>query len=407
MTAHDYVLQHWKDTVRTPGVDDTQSFVKLPKPFTTPTAGDYFKNFYYWDTYFTNVGLLTDGLTEQAENNLDIMAFFVEKIGYVPNADHFLNGSQPPFFTRGVYDLYEKTKDKRVISKFKDAVISELAFWDGDRTLSVGLSQYRTNRPASKLDGDYEYFVNRVGGLTETEKQIPPHKLARDFLAIGESGWDCNARFKTDTNRFATYDFAALDLNCILYDAESKISFMCAEVGDNANAERFLTKSRKRKSLIESFMKDRKTGVYYDYDYKADKLSTVLSAASLFPYAFGVSNDAAACEKIFKRLDLPHGLSTAEYRGNDLYFQWDYPNMWAPIVYAAYLALKNTGNIEHAKKLKNQYLDTVESVYNETGKLWEKYDAATGKVSTSIEYETPPMMGWTAAVYEYLYNEKI
>ena len=40
-------------------------------------------------------------------------------------------------------------------------------------------------------------------------------------------------------------------------------------------------------------------------------------------------------------------------------------------------------------------------IFNETGRLWEKYDALTGKIAVTSEYETMPMMGWTAAVYRY------
>jgi len=40
-------------------------------------------------------------------------------------------------------------------------------------------------------------------------------------------------------------------------------------------------------------------------------------------------------------------------------------------------------------------------MFDETGRLWEKYDALTGEIAVTSEYVTMPMMGWTAAVYRY------
>ena len=57
--------------------------VALPKPFSTPSIELLFEDFYYWDTYFINLGLLTDGFVEQAKNNLDNIAYFIRHMGYI------------------------------------------------------------------------------------------------------------------------------------------------------------------------------------------------------------------------------------------------------------------------------------------------------------------------------------
>jgi len=403
MSVHEYILSGWKKTIRYPGRDDGNSFIKMPRPYTTPTEESVFKNFYYWDTYFTNVGLIADGLFGQAENNLDIMAFFVDKLGYIPNADHLLFCSQPPFFTRGVYDLYCAKKDKELIKKYIGRILDELEFWAIDRNTEIGLAQYKTDRVGSKLESDYEYFVERVGGLTESEKRIDHKQMARYFLTYGESGWDCNMRFRTEKNRFASLDFAMLDLNCILYDAETKAAFLLKETGEFAQSAIMSDKAASRKKLIDEYMKGADL-IYRDYNLKTGGLSEILSAASLYPYAFGVSDDGQTCKKVFERLDLEYGISTAEYRGEDLYLQWDYPHMWPSNAYIAYIALKNTGNEKEAEHIRNQYMSVIERNFGITGRLWEKYNAKDGTVSKTVEYDTPPMMGWTAAVYEYFYT---
>ena len=147
-----YILENWENTIRRPG-DTVHGMVRLPKPFTVPCAKVMFTDFYYWDTYFTNLGLMRSGLDGQAENNLDNIKFFIDNLGYMPNANHLLDRSQPPLFTRGVYDLYKFRGDEGVIRKYIDAVLRELSFFRADRTVFEGLAAYGNNCTRQSLDG--------------------------------------------------------------------------------------------------------------------------------------------------------------------------------------------------------------------------------------------------------------
>ena len=109
MSVRDFIRENNPKTVRDPNFNGKN----LPNAYMTPCSDDTFQNFYYWDTYFINVGLLANNDIEMARNNLKIMEYFASKHGFIPNADHLLYGSQPPLFTRGVYDLYMKTRDIR------------------------------------------------------------------------------------------------------------------------------------------------------------------------------------------------------------------------------------------------------------------------------------------------------
>ena len=107
----------WHLTLRNspPVVDhEDPGYICLPKPFTAPSIENHFGYLYYWDTYFTNVGLILSDLLDIAIDNVENIAYLIEKIGYMPNANHarFLGRSQPPFFTLMVADIYEQTKDK-------------------------------------------------------------------------------------------------------------------------------------------------------------------------------------------------------------------------------------------------------------------------------------------------------
>ena len=47
--------------------ENSGNLIGLPYPYTTPCVKDTFQEIYYWDTYFTNAGLLLWGKTELAK----------------------------------------------------------------------------------------------------------------------------------------------------------------------------------------------------------------------------------------------------------------------------------------------------------------------------------------------------
>ena len=47
----------------------------------------------------------------------------------------------------------------------------------------------------------------------------------------------------------------------------------------------------------------------------------------------------------------------------------------------------------------------MEDCFANTGKLWEKYDAVNGGKATANEYAETEMLGWTAGVYNDIYEE--
>ena len=73
--------------------------------------------------------------------------------------------------------------------------------------------------------------------------------------------------------------------------------------------------------------------------------------------------------------------------------------------YIVVKALENYRYTEHSERIANKYISLVENQFEKTGRLWEKYDAVTGGIGESAEYETPEMMGWTAGVYVYFDEE--
>ena len=74
------------------------SLIPLPKPYVVP--GGRFSEIYYWDSYFTMLGLKASGKAMLIRNMVDNFAYLVKTFGFIPNGNrtYFLGRSQPPFF---------------------------------------------------------------------------------------------------------------------------------------------------------------------------------------------------------------------------------------------------------------------------------------------------------------------
>ena len=397
--VHKYILNNWKTTIRDPSFNN-KSY--LPNKYMTPCGDDIFQNFYYWDTYFINLGLIADNDFTMVRNNLNIMKYFVNKLGFIPNADHLTYGSQPPLFTRAIFDLYNATKDINDIKNYINEAIKEMQFWREKRNTSIGLNQYKCGFPKQFCIDNFSYFDDRVGGFNQIELANGKEEIIKNCYAIAESGWDINSRFMSNGHRFAALNYAHLDLNSILYDAEIKISQMLEIINKKELSKKYQDFANQRKQLMNKyFLTD--DGIFLDYDFINKKHSRLVTAASLYPYAFGISSDKKGCLEAFSLLKQECGVSSS-IKCESAIYQWDYPNMWPPIVYLIYIALNNVGANKEANLVKNQYLEIVDKNFQKTGKLWEKYDSVNGEVSINNEYQTPTMLGWTAGVYEYFYK---
>lgn len=59
--VREFIRNNWHTTVQH-CTTDTATLIGLPHPYTVPTAGAMFREMYYWDTFFTNEGLVRDAI---------------------------------------------------------------------------------------------------------------------------------------------------------------------------------------------------------------------------------------------------------------------------------------------------------------------------------------------------------
>ena len=392
-----YIAENFHKTVKSGG--------KELKPLVSPCVSEAFTFFFYWDTYFANLALFELGDIKQVENNLDNMCTLIDKLGYVPNGylpdsetQGLENRSQPPLFSIGAKDLFDRTKDLNVVSRYLPYMEKEYEFWMKERVTPIGLNKYGH----SATDEWLVSFCNGICQRLKISQDTYEDKVEQGghFLAIAESGWDFTPRFHDGDNYYACENYAPVDLNSILFGVETAIAEFSDAIGDNEKATEYKEKAKNRKSLMDKYMKSR-DGFYYDYNYVNGSMSTVLSAASFTPYTFGVASDVGAANALVDRLLGEYGIPATEKLSRECFDQWAYPSVWPPLTFFAVRALENLAS-DKVKEVADRYVNTVRETFERTGTLWEKYDAEKGGVAYGHEYKTVEMFGWTAGVYTYL-----
>ena len=85
--------------------------------------------------------------------------------------------------------------------------------------------------------------------------------------------------------------------------------------------------------------------------------------------------------------------------------QWDAPNGWAPLQWAAVCGLKRYGLDELAEEIRRRWLASTERVSADKGKMIEKYDVdSESRIGGGGEYPLQDGFGWTNGVYAALYD---
>jgi len=405
MALHRHIAVTMPKTVRTSAADTLGNFA-LPRPFSVPCVAGGFQNMFYWDTYFTNAGLLLDGDIWQSRNNIENIAAMIERVGYMPNAtaEVMLNRSQPPLFSMMVKDYYEATGDRKFLESMLPALEKEYDFWMTKRIAPNGLNRYGH----SATDAELLKFCNQVSGRVgvDSSKLNDAERKAKGahLLAEAESGWDFNPRYQG-----RCMDFNPVDLNALLYGFERNMAAFSRELG-HGDAKVWDERANKRRKLMRKLMLDPKSKLYYDYDFVNECRSPQYSAAVFTTLWQGVAEkkDAAALVKnLSMMLEAENGIYTCAPRedaGTPRY-QWDAPNGWAPVHFYAIKGLDNYGYKKEAARVARKYVDSMTSIYGATGQLWEKYNASKGNTEVHNEYPMPgEFMGWTAGAYQMAYD---
>ena len=406
-----HIADLWPVLTRQPqAVPPGGSALPLPAPYVVP--GGRFREIYYWDSYFTMLGLARDGRADLIEAMLDDFTVLIERYGHIPNGtrSYYLSRSQPP-----VYYLMlslSQTRDRTLFRRRLAALRREHAWWMAGE---AGLGRGRATGHVVRLpDGR---LLNRYWDARETPRDEsyaedvatarvavgrPPATLWRELRAGAESGWDYSSRWLTDPARLATIrttSLAPVDLNALLYGMEGAIADACRRTRDTACVRDYAARAEARGAAIRATMWNPALGAFADIDWRTGRTTGLLTAATAMPLYTGAASAAQArttARTIQTRLLAPGGLRTTLVRTGQ---QWDRPNGWAPLQWIAVKGLARYGETALARTLATRWIATVEAGYRATGTLVEKYDVEAGSAGAGGgEYANQLGFGWTNGV---------
>lgn len=385
------------------------SLLPLPRSFVVP--GGRFREMYYWDSYFTMLGLAESGRIAQVRDMVDNFAYLIDTYGHIPNGNrtYYLSRSQPPFFAYMV-DLLARLEGDSAYQRYLPQLQKEYAYWmEGAQTLKPGEA---TAHVVKLADGS---VLNRYWDASDAPRQEswaedrataaqapnrPTAEVYRDLRAGAESGWDYSSRWLGDGKTMASIRTTAIvpvDLNSLMFHLEQTIAKACQLGNQPACTARYTQWAQARQQAVEHHLWN-PAGFYADYDWKKQALSDRISAASLYPLYAGLATQAHAeqtAASANQQLLRPGGLATTTQNSGQ---QWDAPNGWAPLQLIAVQGLRGYGQDTLAETIGRRFLGQVQNLYGREAKLVEKYDIEGGQGGGGGEYALQDGFGWTNGV---------
>jgi alpha,alpha-trehalase len=408
----DYVHGLWPVLTQSdPTVPAFSTLLPLPFPYVVP--GGRFREVYYWDSYFTMLGLIEDGQHILALDMLKDFADEIARYNHAPNGNrsYYLSRSQPPFFSFMVA-LIAEHDGTNVLRTYLPQLQAEYGYWmQGATTTPAGhafahvvrlsdgtlLNRYWDARAAPR-DESYKEDVD-----TAAHSNRPKGLVWRDLRAGAESGWDFSSRWLADGKTLATIrtlEIAPVDLNALLVHVEQMLARGYGLEGDVQRARDFNARAERRASAIRRLMWNKRLGAFTDYLWPANRQTGTLTAATLYPLFVHIASPYQAsivATTVRDKLLEPGGLATTLVGSGQ---QWDAPNGWAPLQWIAVGGLRAYGFDALAKEISTRWVNKTIAGYKQEAKLVEKYDVATtgGDAGRGGEYTTQIGFGWTNGV---------
>jgi alpha,alpha-trehalase len=410
-----HIDELWSALTRTsPTAARYASLLALPRPYVVP--GGRFREMYYWDSYFTMLGLAVSGRRDLLEDMVGNIAHLIDRYGHVPNGTrtYYLSRSQPPFFFEMV-GLVSSDDPARGYARYLPQLRREYDFWmQGAGRLRAGsahrhavaladgsiLNRYWDDRDTPR---DEAYAEDML--LARSSPRAPA-AVFRDIRAAAESGWDFSSRWfadPLDRTSIDTTEIVPVDLNSLLFGLEEAIRAGCERRSEAICVRQFAGRAAGRRAAIDRYLWNPDARAYLDYRWTQHAPIARISAATLYPLFVSLASGAqaaavagTAAEQLLK----PGGLVTTPLETGE---QWDAPNGWAPLQWIAIAGLRRYAQDALAESIACRWMRSVNAVYGESGKLVEKYDVIrTGRKGGGGEYPTQDGFGWTNGVMRKL-----
>jgi alpha,alpha-trehalase len=413
MEAHIQTL--WGALTRSPDrASGISTLIPLGRQYIVP--GGRFREVYYWDSYFTALGLVQGGRLGLVSEVLENFQHLIMSFGHVPNGNrtYYLTRSQPPVYGE-MLRLAERAGAP--VGRHLAALEVEYGYWMEGADALPPVTAHR--RVVRFQDGDVlnRHWDDRPEPRTESFREdvsladtLPEASRAAFFTnvrAAAESGWDFSSRWMTDPRdlrSLETTGIVPVDLNAWLYQAELVIAHLREARGDVEGALRFEAAARRRRDAILRHCWDPAQQFFFDVRWATGhRLTDRPSLAAVVPLYFGIATPEqgrAVAARLGREFLKPGGfVTTLVHTGQ----QWDAPNGWAPLEWMAIQGVGCYGSQELADAARARWLRLVRRTYRSMGKLMEKYDVEDlSRPAGGGEYPSQDGFGWTNGVAQAL-----
>ncbi len=391
----DYLVTCWDSLIRTSDHPPAGSSLEpLPNPYVVP--GGRFDELFYWDTFFTGLGLLAHGRTELFRGMVDNLVSLLNRYGHIPNGSrtYLSSRSQPPMLAAMVNALTDAGVDGRW---YLPALVLEHDYWTTGERVVVAHGQqwarYWDDEDTARPEAFAEDTQTVLGG---------GGPAFRSLRAAAASGWDFSSRWcaiHDDLSTIETTDVIPCDLNALVMRLEWTIADLARWAGDETLAVQFTRRADTRRVALQEFCWDKEAGWFCDLDASSGTLRPSLTLAGVTALSEGIATAAQAASMrttLMERFLAPGGLRTSLFESGE---QWDAPNGWAPLQWWAVVGLRAYGFVDDAATVASRWIATCRAGFAADGTLLEKYDVdVPGRPVGGGEYAVQEGFGWTNGV---------
>lgn len=403
----EYIALMWNTLSKPADTGEDFSLISLPFPYVVP--GGRFREIYYWDTFFSALGLIHIGKQSLVNNLIRNFLYLQQQVGCIPNGNraYYRSRSQPPVLS--LMKDFVTPENAPLRLEVNEGLLREYTFWMHRHPQDYGSASLRCvkmedgtvlnryyDQCASPRPESYREDLHLAAALPDVKKP----EFYRHIRAACESGWDFSSRWLADPNRLdsiRTTHILPVDLNCLMYLLETAL----AESTSCEQAREFCYAAKQRAQAIQRYFWDSEQQFFCDYHFPSQTRTHVLSLAGLLPLFAGIATReqaAVVALRIEQSFLCTGGLVTTLNTSGQ---QWDAPNGWAPLQWFAVKGLQRYGHHQLANTIMQRFSSMIDDHYQKTGVLLEKYNVVNPDIAVGGgEYEVQLGFGWTNGVYQ-------
>ncbi|CAH1398864.1 unnamed protein product [Nezara viridula] len=431
-----YLNEQWKQLGRNIKEDvekNPYSYSQIYVPYPMIVPGGRFREYYYWDSYWTIRGLLLCGMITTAQGMLFNFGSLVKVLGFIPNGGrvYYLNRSQPPLYIPMFKTYFDATRDIDFLESQIENLEKEYFFWIEERTVEVEkngrtfkMAFYNTETDGPRPES-YEEDVHAAANFSGAEVQ----EFFNELKSAAESGFDFSSKWFVDKSgeRATSFDdtktryIIPVELNSYLCMNARLLAEMFGELGMENKRQKYIQLYYEWVRNVEDLFWDEEKGIWFDYDRINNKSRPYFYLTNFVPLwakCYDTSNKDKYAESAIKYLNSEvkksvyiGGLPFSTMNSGE---QWDMPNSWPPLVYMVVIGLIKTGNQEAADEAyfwADRWIRSCHAAFMRTNKMFEKYSAVNvGVYGGGGEYGVQVGFGWTNAVvmeFLYIYHDRL